>query len=406
LLLAEYYQSSKPTILPVVNVSTDKPCVVLCGPPIRATGGVTTHLRTIFSSRLGESFELIHFEVGSRGRESPASDEPLWAKVLRLVTGPFTFAWLIVRRRPQIVHLNSTLDNKAFWRDAIYFLIAYGLGCSVVNQLHGGSIELMGAADGIKRRLVRWVLNKTDAVIALSNKMSSELEDQLNLHRITIIPNAVDTRDYRSIERTPFGEKITRVIYMGRIVREKGLFEAVDAIGALWQQREFSGIELLIAGSGAADSELAHYIRKRGLEKRIKLVGPVFGLEKIKFLKHGDVFLFPSYHEDLPYAILESMAAGSPVLATRVGGIPDVLTDGIHGVLVDPKNVDQIVDALRTMNQNCGLRMAMSRNCVINIEERYSLEGLARNLDTLYKAILGLSTKQVEPGDRSRTGGS
>src|SRR5262245_22303744 len=104
--------------------------ILLCGPPVTALGGGPTHIRNLLASPLGDRFEIEHFESGSRGTESPAKDEGWPRMILRIATSPFTLAGRILRGRPAVIHLNSAMDPKAFWRDAAYVLVARLLGRS------------------------------------------------------------------------------------------------------------------------------------------------------------------------------------------------------------------------------------------------------------------------------------
>jgi glycosyltransferase involved in cell wall biosynthesis len=147
-------------------------------------------------------------------------------------------------------------------------------------------------------------------------------------------------------------------------------------------------VELTMAGSGSAHSDLASRIRELGLESRVRLVEPVFGADKVKFLQQSDVFLFPSYHEGLPYSVLESLAAGTPVIATKVGGIPDAVVDGVQGLLIDPKDPKQIVGAIRRLAADPALVRAMSQNCLSRSRDMFGLERLSKQFDQLYQSLI------------------
>src|SRR5580765_4459847 len=94
-----------------------KSAILVCGPPPTAVGGGPAHVRNLFASPLAEEFRLELFETGSRGRESPARDEGALAALVRLVTSPFALAARIARLRPAVVHLNTAVDAKGFWRE-------------------------------------------------------------------------------------------------------------------------------------------------------------------------------------------------------------------------------------------------------------------------------------------------
>ena len=174
-----------------------RPTILLCGPPASAVGGGPTHMRNLHSSPLRQQFRLVDFESGSRGRESPSKDEPTVAKVARILTSPLVLAWRIARIRPDLVHINSVLDHKAFWRDSVYLLISRVLGRRVVFQLHGGSLALL-CTNNLVRWLVRAIFSLPDAVVLLASSEVKDFDEQIGKRdRLSIIANAVEISEYR-----------------------------------------------------------------------------------------------------------------------------------------------------------------------------------------------------------------
>lgn len=366
----------------------NKSAVLLCGPPSSAVGGGPTHIKNIMASPLSRQYSLVHFETGSRGSESPAKNEAALSKVIRIATSPFALAWCIVRSRPHVVHLNSVLDHKAFWRDFIYFLVSKSLGRRTIIQLHGGSLSAL-CRGSIMRYLVRRTFSTADAVVLLASSERRDFEAQLGItQNVLVIPNAVDITEYRtSVERVHSG-KVCHIAYLGRILRTKGILEAIRAISILRSDDRFKNLRLSIAGSGPDHEEIAKFIDSQGLQACVKLLGPLYGREKLEFLRQADLFLFPSYHpEGLPYAILESLAAGTPVIASRVAGIPDVVVDGVHGILIDPRNPDEIVRGICNLARSPEALRGMSRNCAEWAFQNFGLERLADQFDKLYQRV-------------------
>src|SRR5262249_21956927 len=142
--------------------TTNRRPILLCGPSVTALGGGPTHVRSMLASPLRSDYQLVHFEIGSRGRESPATDEAAISKLVRIITSPVALACCIGRLGPQIVHLNSVLDLKAFYRDLVYLLVCKCLRCKVVLQLHGGALQSLSRSV-LSRNLVRAVLALPDA---------------------------------------------------------------------------------------------------------------------------------------------------------------------------------------------------------------------------------------------------
>lgn len=360
--------------------------VILCGPPVSAVGGGPTHIRNMLASPLQERYCLIHFETGSRGIESPATDEGVLTKFFRLFSSPFALAWRILWSRPTIVHLNSALDNRAFWRDSVYLIICKLLGRKVVFQLHGGLLSAL-CSTKLSKLLVRRLLSIPNAVVVLARVEKRDFNQLGIVKHLVVIPNGVDVNKYRGSEPRIHSGRIQHLAYMGRLMREKGIFEAIEAVEILRKEPQFSNIELKIAGSGPARAEIERYICEHALDRHVKLVGSLFGADKIHFLREADLFVFSSYHQEgLPYSILESLAAGTPVVASNVAGIPDVLSDGIHGILIKPGNADEIVRAVRTLVCSHDLR-AMSLDCQDWASRELGLERLATDFEKLYESI-------------------
>jgi len=115
----------------------------------------------------------------------------------------------------------------------------------------------------------------------------------------------------------------------------------------------------------------------------------VFGNDKVKLLSGADVMVLPSYSEGLPYALLEAMAAGVPVIATPVGAIPDVASDGTHGFLVPPRDGKAIAEALAILAGDREKLSWMSRACRRRIRAAFSIERLAQELSYHYARLIG-----------------
>jgi glycosyltransferase involved in cell wall biosynthesis len=112
----------------------------------------------------------------------------------------------------------------------------------------------------------------------------------------------------------------------------------------------------------------------------------VFGRDKLELLGGADAFLFASHSEGLPYALLESMAAGVPVVATRVGAVPDLVVDGVHGLLVPPRDPGAIAGAIRKLMDR-ELLARMSSTCRKRIAAGYSIDRLAGRFCSLYSEL-------------------
>jgi hypothetical protein len=121
---------------------------ILLGPSLAAVSGVSTHLGQLFASALARDFELVHFQVGSEGRNEKSRQ-----KLARFVFSPLAFFIFLLRQGPAIVHLNSSLEQKSYWRDLPYLFVAKLLRRPVVYQVHGSALHQCFSESVSPRRL-------------------------------------------------------------------------------------------------------------------------------------------------------------------------------------------------------------------------------------------------------------
>lgn len=204
-------------------------------------------------------------------------------------------------------------------------------------------------------------LRRADRVIALTE---SERRYLVRLgvarDRIAVIPNGVDTTEFASFAPRSSGDGQVRLLFAGRCYPEqKGLAVLMKALASL---RDVPGLSLRVVGEDwGGHSVVRSFARTLGLEDRVVLVGRVDRASLLEEFRRADVFVLPSLFDSFPIAILEAMAAALPVVATRVGGVPDVVEDGQSGLLVPPGEPAALAEGLRLLAREPGTRRAMGR---------------------------------------------
>lgn len=354
--------------------------VVVFSPSLSAVSGVSTHVNMLLSSGLARDFEFIHFQVGSEGRA-----ENSLRKFLRFVFSPFQLGLLLLKRKPDLIHINTSLDQKAFWRDVAYLAVARLLGVKVVNQIHGGSLPQAFFTTAALTWLLKQALLASDAVVVLTTEELEAYKAFDPRIRVSLVPNAIDDTSLIETERTQNLDGTLRIAYVGRLVKTKGLFEALDALKLLKDLDVDFGF--YIAGGGIDEVKLRRRVEELSLVDRVKFLGPVFGKAKTHLWMESDVFLFPTYSEGLPYALLEAMAAGCVPVVCPVGGIPDVMQDGVHGIFVPLRSPEAIADALLRLWKDDGLLRAMASNDRSRINENYTVSRLVSDFERIYKDL-------------------
>ena len=193
-----------------------KPTILILGPALGAMSGVTTHVNLLLGSKLADDFELVHFQVGSEGR-----DEGRLMRWLRLAASPFALFLAIVFRHASVVHINTSLNPRAYWRDLAYLLVAKLAFARVVYQVHGGDLPReFFAKSRLLTRFLRFTLRVPDVVVVLARCELAAYREFVPRQTVVLVPNGIDTRPFDSVAVVrSFPDKPLRLLYLGRIAR-------------------------------------------------------------------------------------------------------------------------------------------------------------------------------------------
>jgi glycosyltransferase involved in cell wall biosynthesis len=178
-------------------------------------------------------------------------------------------------------------------------------------------------------------------------------------------------------------------VYVGGLVEVKGMKELAAAAEPLLNECE--RFQLVCIGDGPSRDRLVTLASRVGREGAVVLPGRVVPEEIPRFLQAADFLVLPSYSEGMPQAVLEAMNCGLPIVATRVGGVPEAVVDGQTGLLVEAKNVEQLRDALERMMTDEAFRLAAGQKGLARAREVFDAE---RNVRTLAEALWSLAKVQ------------
>lgn len=366
-----------------------KPRVLVATHIGEPVGGITINYRNLIASTYSKRLDVRVVET-SQGRMSFSQRGALGiATVLNALQSIRAFWGTLQRERPQLVHIDSAYGTS-FLKHGIMALVAHWMHVVVVLQLHCSITRLLPAQRGLWRRYVLMVLKRADGIVTLSREWDA-LETLLPGTRVCYVPNAIDVSPYRNLPR-PRADQTDQVniLFLGHIGHEKGCFDLLDAMELVREQTKapfcvhFVGETLL---SGEKDAIRAQ-VEVRGLQKWAHIHEPAYGEQKIAHFRTCDIFTLPSHHEGMPMAVIEAMAAGLPVVASRVGGIPEQVVPEQTGLLVEAGDVLALTEALLRLIENPDERLRMGLAGRQRAVEQFDIEIKVEKLISFYHQLM------------------
>ena len=285
--------------------------------------------------------------------------------------------------KPDIVHSHSISFHNA---GLPAFLIKKILKIPYVAYGQGSDVYLPSFEKSFKKA----VLKNSDATIALTNNMKIAMQ-KIYDKSISVIPNGCDPTKFENLSKRDLRDKLKIkedkkiMIFVGRLHPIKGLHYLIEAMRIIHQKYPKS--RLLIVGDGEDRNNLENLVKKLNLNKYVSFIGMVPNETVPEYMVASDVFVLPSLSEGFPTVILEAMASGIPIVATKVRGVPEIIKDGENGFLVEPRNSEEIAEKVLLLLNKDELRKRISEK---NIEEvkRYHWESIAIRLEEVYFRVV------------------
>jgi L-malate glycosyltransferase len=263
----------------------------------------------------------------------------------------------------------------------------------VITTLHGTDITLVGA-DRSYLPVTRYGIAQSDGVTAISDYLKRATAETFGLNNVTVIPNFVCASDYRRRdvpalrrELAPADEPL--LVHVSNFRPVKRPVDCVEVLARVL--RRGLKTRLVMVGDGSERGLAEHRARCLGVAPQCAFVGKQPRIAD--YLSAADVLLLPSEQESFGLAALEAMACEVPVVASRVGGVPEVVTDGETGYLSEVGDVDKMAADAARLVSDAGLRRAMGRRARASAVGRYSTDLIIPRYIEFYERILAASVR-------------
>jgi len=290
--------------------------------------------------------------------------------------------------RPNVVYLPVAQTTLGFLRDAVFLVPARLARKKVVVHLHGCQLDtFFQGAPTWMRWLMKWTLGQVRIAVVLGEGGESQFRGLVPDGKVRVVPNGLPVTPCPSV-RSPSPDVLT-ILYLSTLMREKGILDLLEATAQLGD--EACRLRLVFAGDWYSKEDERQFLVKLdvlGLRSRVELRGPVQGADKDRTLAEADVFvLAPRHVEGLPFAILEAMRAGLPVITSDSGFIPQVIESGQCGLVVPRGDVPALADAMGTLARDSELRSKMGHAARQRFLAEYTLERWSTRMLAVFQEV-------------------
>lgn len=298
-------------------------------------------------------------------------------KLWTAISAYLKLLYYLLAKDIKIVHMHGA-SYGSFWRKHYYINLIHYFGKKIVYHIHGGGFKEFSSKHENK---VKKTLSKANIIIALSESWKKFFEEKFDCTHVVIVKNIIDIPLQRQLKHTA----IIHFLFLGYLDKNKGIYDLLTIISE--HHHELTGHFMLHIGGNGETDKVCYFIKQNHLDNLVKFEGWVSGNKKQELLSSSDVYILPSYNEGLPLSVLEAMSYKLPVISTTVGGIPEIVENGVNGFLVTPGDQEAIFDRITTLVNNKKLRISMGEISYQKSIPHFP-DKVEKELILLYKSLL------------------
>lgn len=364
---------------------------VTCYPTVGGSGILATRLGVEFAKRGHE----IHFITYERPVAIQGVDvENVFTHLVSVVEYPlFKYPPYTIALSSEMIRVSREVDlevlhvHYAIPHSTAALIAREATGIPYVVTLHGSDVTILGS-DPAYLLSNTLSIERADSVTAVSSFMAREAYERLGVNNeIQVIPNFVDAEFFKPAPCDNIDELegkdfiVTHVSNFRPVKRIQDLVYAMKIV-----TKEVPEARLVLVGDGPDRHNTEQLIHRLDLKENVTLTG--FRSDVANLLQCSDAMVLCSETESAPLTLLEAMSCGLPVVATSVGGIPEIVQDGVNGFLVETKHPEEIASKLLKLNSDKELRRRLGDAARKTIETKYTADKVVKQYEKIYEEVI------------------
>ena len=285
---------------------------------------------------------------------------------------------LIRKKRLELLHVHYAIPHTS---SAYLAKKALGKDIKIVTTLHGTDVHLVGL-DPSYKPIVEFNMQQSDRLTAVSESLKRQTLEKFNIDReIEVIYNFVDSEKYKRESQNESKEKL--ICHVSNFRPVKRVLDVVRVFGRVVKKIP---CRLCLVGQGPDKSSVQKLVKKLGLKNKVEFLGNMRDTSRI--LRKSHLFLLPSEQESFGLAALEAMSCEVPVVASRVGGLPEVIRHGIDGYLVEVGDLEEMANCSQQILRNEALRRRLGCEARRRVLGKFTPQRIVPQYESLYQGTL------------------
>lgn len=336
------------------------------GSNIDGRGGIAIFLRSY--SVLFEVFNYI--KASSNGN--------FFNRTWTYIKSIFLLLVILPKNKIEIVHIHSSAP-VLLHKVALYIILSKLFGKTVMLHIHASEFEQECKSH---EQWLRWLFKHVDLIICVSKDIENIIKKYKLSTKTQVLYNLIDKPNSIMVNKS---DVKVRFLFMGEIIVRKGIYDLIEVVGK--HKSYFEGKMTLFIAGGGNTTRLLQLIRHYKIEGIVEYLGWIDSSKKAKAFSESDVFVLPSYSESFGLVNMEANSYGKPVLTTNVGGIPEVIHQGVNGILIEPGNKEDLFEKMQYLIETPNVRREMGENG-IRVASQFYPEVIESKLKDVYYSLL------------------
>lgn len=309
-------------------------------------------------------------------------------KIFVMIGYCFKLIKMLLTKNPDLVYFTMSPSGGAFYRDILFITIIKLFGKKTLLHFRVKGIKNTSKSP-VGRLLVKYAFKNSD-IICLSRHQLTDLNGMAQ-RQPYIVPNGIKVETsflHLADENQDKIADTVKILFLSNLSRKKGIPDLIEALEILRNRGYDFNVSLVGNEWDLSFEDVQRMISAANLSDKVKIEGPKFGKEKFSFIAASDIFVFPTYFELFPGVILEAMQFGKAIVSTFEGSIPEIIENGVDGILVKQQHPADLAGAIASLIDDPVKRKAMGACAKKKFFDQFTLEQFERNMQMTYEDVL------------------